>query len=405
MTRRGFEVNGVRYGAISKPAIGICLDGTGPEYLIEAMGGGYMPVMKELQSRGTFATALSIMPSYTNPNNIAIATGVGADVNGICGNTFYDAETDREVMMNDPQYLRVPTIFEGASRAGYVVAVVTAKDKLLKLLAKGWDGVAFSGEYANRAEVEGLGNVAEALKQDPPHYSKADINGYTMRAALLAFKTVKPDLMYISLPDCVQHRAAPGTTEANVMLQEVDVVLGQLLEAGATLGITADHGMSLKIKPDGTPNVIYLEEVLGAHEFSGTRVILPVADPYVSHHGMLGSFATVYCHEADLDRIHQVISTIPGIAEAIVREEACEKYSLPPDRVGDLVLVAEPEFVLGRTSSDHDLSVLNGPLRSHGGLSERLVPFVFSQRIDITTEDRLPPNYQLYMHLLNADRQ
>ncbi len=54
--------------------------------------------------------------------------------------------------------------------------------------------------------------------------------------------------------------------------------------------------MNAKTDAFGRPNMVCLQDVLDAAFGKGvTRVILPITDPYVLHHGALGSFATVYC--------------------------------------------------------------------------------------------------------------
>jgi phosphonoacetate hydrolase len=399
--KKSFKVNGTSYQKINQPVVGICLDGTSPEYIETAIRFGYMPVMKKLKEEKHFVTASSVMPSYTNPNNIAIITGTKPLENGICGNYFYDVEHDREVMMNDPEFLRAPTILEVASQAGYRVAAVTAKDKLLKLLSKGWNGIAFSGEMSDHAVFDGIGNVAEELGEAPPHYSNACINRYTMQAAYLAFCRTCPDLMYISLTDCVQHRAAPGEDEANSMLSEVDEIIGKFIDAGARVGITADHGMNYKIKADGTPNIIFLEETLSRLAAGRVRVVLPITDPYVSHHAALGSFATIYCSAQECEPIRYALSKIDGIFEVLAKNEACEKYALPADRIGDIVVLADKDTVFGKTPASHDLSQLKGPLRSHGGLTETTVPFVLSETVDEDKQKKIVRNFDLFDYLIN----
>ena len=399
--KESFKVNGTSYRKIEQPVVGICLDGTSPEYLEAAISLGYMPVMKKLKEGKYFVIASSVMPAYTNPNNIAIITGTTPSENGICGNYFYDVEHDSEVMMNEPGFLRAPTILEVASQAGYRIAAVTAKHKLLKLLSKGWKGIAFSGEMSDQAVFEGIGNVAEELCEKPPHYSEACINRYTMQAAYLAFCRTGPDLMYISLTDCVQHRAAPGEEEANIMLSEVDEIIGKFIDAGARVGITADHGMNYKIKADGTPNIIFLEEIISKLVTNRMRVVLPITDPYVSHHAALGSFATVYCSARDCESIRYSLSKTDGISEVLAKDEACEKYALPADRIGDIVVLADGGTVFGKTPASHDLSRLKGPLRSHGGLAETTVPFVLSETVDEDKRKKSVKNMDLFDYLIN----
>ena len=339
--KKEFTVNGKFYKKITQPIVGICLDGTSVDYIEAAIKGGYSPIMKKLKEQQFYKTAVSVMPSYTNPNNIAIVTGVEPSVNGICGNYFYDVDQKCEVMMNEPEFLRVPTILEAASKSGYKVAAVTAKNKLLKLLSKGWEGTSFSGEFAHQATLDEIGNIAEHLGETPPHYSESHFNRYTMQAAYLVFCHSKPDLMYISLTDGVQHRAAPGEMEANRMLSEIDKIIGQFISKGARIGITADHGMNFKTKEDGSPNVIYIEEFIADFSKNEFRVVLPITDPYVSHHAALGSFATIYCTPEETESFFKKLEVTAGIAEVLRRNEAAKKYSLPRDRIGDLVIIAE----------------------------------------------------------------
>ncbi len=398
--KESFKVNGTLYQKIIQPIVGICLDGTSPEYIEAAIESGYMPVIEKIGQNGYFTTACSVMPSFTNPNNIAIITGTKPSENGICGNYFYDSEHDCEVMMDRPEFLRVPTIFEVAARSGYRVAVVTAKNKLLKLLSKGWKGVAFSGEFADRTKITGIGNIGEELREAPPHYSDAAINRYTMQAAYLAFCRISPDLMYISLTDCVQHRAAPGDEEANIMLSKIDEIIGKFIHSGARIGLTADHGMNFKTKADGTPNIIYLEDVLSEIGGNDIRVVLPITDPYVSHHASLGSFAMIYCPSNNLESIRNKLSRTDGIFEVLMKNEALKKYCLPTDRIGDLIVIANKNTVLGKTSVSHDLSKLKGPLRSHGGLTEITVPFILSKKVKTNRRTQIM-NLELFDFLIN----
>jgi phosphonoacetate hydrolase len=133
------SANGRSYAWPRVPAIGICLDGCEPAYLDEAIKAGLMPALVRIKEKGTVRTAYSVIPSFTNPNNLSIATGRPPSVHGICGNYLYERETGKEVMMNDPRFLRGPTIFKAYCDAGARVAVVTAKDKLRALLGHGLD--------------------------------------------------------------------------------------------------------------------------------------------------------------------------------------------------------------------------------------------------------------------------
>ena len=82
----------------------------------------------------TFARA----PEYRAQARIAvktagIVTGVPPSVHGICGNYLFHVESGTEVMMNDPKWLRVPTILAALNRAGK--RTDTCLDKYVSRLA------------------------------------------------------------------------------------------------------------------------------------------------------------------------------------------------------------------------------------------------------------------------------
>jgi phosphonoacetate hydrolase len=278
-------------------------------------------------------------------------------------------------MMNDPKYLRVGTILAAFGKAGASVAVVTAKDKLRALLGKDLDGTCFSAEKADE------GTLALVGKPRPSVYS-ADLSEFVFAAGVKLMQSRKPDLMYLSTTDYVQHKAAPGSAAANDFYAMMDGYLAQLDALGATIALTADHGMNDKVGADGRPNAIYLQDLLDEWLGRGTaRVILPITDPYVVHHGALGSFATVYLPAgADLQGTIARLAGIAGVQVALSNAEACARFELPPDRLGDVIVISEKNVVLGTGRARHDLSGLDAPLRSHGGISEQAVPLLFNRR-------------------------
>jgi phosphonoacetate hydrolase len=208
----------------------------------------------------------------------------------------------------------------------------------------------------------------------------------------------RPDIMYLSTTDYVQHKAAPGTPAANAFYAMMDRYLAKLDAAGATVALTADHGMNAKHRADGSPNVIYLQDLLDEWLGAGdARVILPITDPYVVHHGALGSFATVYVQADVEDRI----AAVPGIEVVLSREEAAKRFELPPDRIGDLVVLSTKHVVIGTSKARHDLSGLTEPLRSHGGISEQKVPLLFNRPVDGVPSERRLRNYDVFDLALN----
>lgn len=292
--------------------------------------------------------------------------------------------------MNDPRFLRAPTIFKAFYDAGARVAVVTAKDKLRALLGKDLqfdDGraVCFSSERSDKTTTgeNGIDNASAWLGRPVPEVYSADLSEFVFAAGVKLLREFRPDVMYLTTTDYVQHKFAPGVPEANSFYEMFDKYLAELDQLGAAIVVTADHGMKPKHKADGSPDVIYVQDLLD--EWLGkekARVILPITDPYVVHHGALGSFATAYLPEdADREEIIGRLSEIDGIDLVLSRPEACVRFELPDDRIGDIVMISTENKTLGTSEHRHDLAALNEPLRSHGGLTEQRVPFIVNRKV------------------------
>jgi phosphonoacetate hydrolase len=378
------EVNGRRYRRIAEPVVAVCVDGCEYDYLTGAARAGRVPFLSRLLAGPSAFEADCVVPSFTNPNNLSIVTGRPPSVHGICGNYFYDRDAGVEVMMNDPKYLRAGTILAAFSGAGAKVAVVTAKDKLRKLLGHGMQGICFSSEKAAEATLaeNGIENVLELVGMPVPEVYSAELSEFVFAAGVKLLETRRPDLMYLSTTDYIQHKYPPGSEGANAFYAMMDRYLARLDELGAVIALTADHGMNAKTKPDGSPNVVYLQDAIdGWIGKERSRVILPITDPYVAHHGALGSFATVYLEAADRDAVAARLRATQGIDLVLDNASACERFELPADRVGDLVIVSSKHVVLGTSAARHDLSGLDAPLRSHGGITEQTVPLLFNRRV------------------------
>lgn len=384
------SVNGRNYAWPRVTAIAICLDGCEPAYLDDAIKAGLMPALVKIKEKGTVRMAHSVIPSFTNPNNMSIATGRPPSVHGICGNYLYERETGKEVMMNDPRFLRAPTIFKAYYDAGARVAVVTAKDKLRALLGHGlaFDedrAICFSSEKSDKSTKaeHGIDNASVWLGRPVPEVYSAELSEFVFAAGVKLLKTFKPDVMYLTTTDYVQHKYAPGVPEANAFYEMFDKYLAELDALGAAIVVTADHGMKPKHKADGSPDVIYVQDLLD--DWLGkdaARVILPITDPYVVHHGALGSFATAYLPDgADQADIMARLAKIEGIDVVLDNAAACERFELPNDRIGDIVFLSTENKTLGTSEHRHDLAALNEPLRSHGGLTEQVVPFIVNRKL------------------------
>ena len=411
MTVRGpIEANGREYPAPKVPAVAICLDGCEPEYLDVAIAEGLMPNLERIRAAGTDRLAHSVIPSFTNPNNLSIATGRPPAVHGICGNYLFEPETGEEVMMNDVRFLRAPTIFSKFYEAGARVAVVTAKDKLRALLGAGlrFDegrAICFSSERADQATMaeNGIADASAWLGRPVPEVYSAALSEFVFAAGVKLLAEFKPDLMYLSTTDYIQHKFAPDQRGAKDFYAMFDRYLGALDATGAAIVVTADHGMKPKHLADGSPAVVYVQDLLddwlGA---AAARVILPITDPYVVHHGALGSFATAYLPEgADSAGIVARLRAVPGITDVLTRAEAVERFELPGDRIGDIVMVSGENVTIGTSAHRHDLAALTEPLRSHGGLTEQEVPFIVNRRLDLPGAPELR-NFDAFFHATRA---
>ncbi|MGB6310389.1 MAG: phosphonoacetate hydrolase [Steroidobacteraceae bacterium] len=394
-------VNGRTYRWMHGPLVIVCVDGCQHEYITAAVEAGDAPFLgRLLAGAGTCFMADCVMPSFTNPNNLSIVTGVPPSVHGICGNYFFDPESGEEVMMNDPRHLRAGTILAAFSEAGAKVAVITAKDKLRKLLGHRMQGICFSSEKADQVTLaeNGIEDVLGRVGMPVPSVYSAALSEFVFVAGVKLMERERPDLMYLSTTDYVQHKAAPGTPAANEFYAMMDRNLARLDELGATIVLTADHGMNAKHGSDGQPNVIYLQDVLDTWLGVGkARVILPITDPYVVHHGALGSFALAYLPPLGIESaVAERISKLPGIEAVLTREEAAARFELPPDRIGDLVVVSRRDTVIGTSRERHDLSGLDVPLRSHGGMSEQTVPLLVNRALARQPDARRWRNFDAF---------
>ena len=406
------EINERQYPGIpSSTAIVICLDGSQKEYFDEASKLNLTPNIDSFKKNGEDLLVNSAIPSFTNPNNISIVTGRPSSVHGICGNFFYTPSTGEEVMMNDPQFLRAPTIFQKYYEQGAKIAIVTAKDKLRKLLSHGLKfndsrAICFSSEKSDQANLSenGIEEVNKWLGMEVPNVYSQGLSEFVMAAGVKILNEFNPDIMYLSTTDFIQHKYAPGDEVANAFYAMFDRYIGQLNDNNNSIIVTADHGMQPKSRSDGSPNAIFLQDILD--ETLGkniSKVILPITDPYVVHHGALGSFATVYL--SDKSKINDAIEEINKIEDievVLTNKEGCAQYDLPTDRMGDIICMSSKNSTIGSAEKAHDLSKLKEPLRSHGGLHEREVPFISNKKINLNDANIKLNNYDAFYHAISG---
>ena len=412
---RTVELNGVIYKWPSRPVVVVCIDGGDPAYFDRGLHDGIIPRTEAFIRDGFSALAEGVVPSLTNPNNMSIVTGGPASIHGISGNYFLDPETGAEVMMNDPEFLRSESVLAEFSQKGAKVVAITAKDKLRKLLGRNLDiaggSINFSSEKADQCTLEqnGIENVLEFVGLPLPDVYSADLSIFALEAGIKILEHHRPDIMYLSTTDYVQHKYAPGSPEINDFYSKLDAAFGRLVDLGAVVGVTADHGMNDKSKLDGTPKIIFLQDELD-RQFGErtTRVVLPITDPYVVHHGSLGGFARVYCYDAiKTELVMRFAENIPGVEGVYEKSEACAVFDLPQDREGDVVVISDAGTALGASEVTHDLSTLGGSrLRSHGGISEKWVPFIISESLnseyDLRAKTTNLRSYEMFDYVING---
>jgi phosphonoacetate hydrolase len=403
-------VNQRDYCLPDRPVVVVCVDGCAGEYLALGFAHGELPHLAKLAASGHYGQARGALPSFTNVNNCAMVTGTPPSQTGIGGNYILDPDTGEEVMTNSSRFLRNDTILAAASAAGRRVAMVTAKDKLRELLSKGMDGIAVSAEKANDVslKVNGIDDV-ESLAGPKPSIYSGEASLYTLRVGVELLAAGRADFLYLSLTDYMQHKFAPEAAESREFYRAIDAEVGRLLELGAIIGITADHGMNAKCNGGGEPNVIFLETDLAREFGDGCRVICPITDPYVVHHGALGSAVTVYLPDnLNREAVADWIAALDGVTEVQTREGAVAKLELPGDRIGDLFVLSGRDWVIGRTPEHHDLAKLEGTLRSHGGRYEEMVPFLISEPLNAKYAGLAkgdPRNFDIFDFVCNGIQQ
>ncbi|MCY4453286.1 MAG: phosphonoacetate hydrolase [Immundisolibacterales bacterium] len=415
MTADRIAVNGTDYRRPGRPLVVVCIDGGDPAYIEHGVAAGIIPNVERYLREGFHTVAHGTMPSFTCPNNMSIVTGRPASVHGISGNFYLDRATNEPVAMTGPELLRVPSVMSEFSRHGARVASVTAKDKLRRQLQKGMDlsngSVSFSSQHADRCTMEenGIEDVLDLVGRPLPDMYSADLSLFVLDAGLTLLEERRPDILYLSLTDYIQHAHAPGEPEADRFYAELDARFGRFEALGATVALTADHGMNEKTNDDGTPRVVWLQDLLDRELGAGTStVICPITDAFVGHHGALGGFVRVHCQEGLTgERVIEAIGDAPGLERVLSREAVSKEFDLPFEPEGDVAVLGDARTVIGAREVDHDLHGLEGQrLRTHGSVHEADVPIILSRAVSDTyarrAEDARLHSYETFDYAFNG---
>jgi len=340
---------------VSTRAFVLCLDGFGPDYLAQSE----MPALRRIAAQGFAVTGSSLLPSVTNVNTVAIVTGTFPREHGVTGNAYYDPGEGTSGLMEAARFVQAQTIFEQAHAARWRAALVTAKAKLLGLLGRGAE-IAVSAEHPPADLCRSVGTPA-------PIYS-LEVNYWVLAAARMLIREQGSELVYAFTTDYAMHTYAPENEHSQEHLRQLDAFLGKILEENPNLAlfVTADHGMNAK------GAAVDLEKWLASQGIPAT-VVSTIRDRYTIHHRNLSGSAYVYCScQADMARAAELLRSHPAVEEVWSRTEAATAFTLSPERIGDLMVLARKGALFGELS-EIEASV---ELRSHGSRHESQVPII-----------------------------
>jgi phosphonoacetate hydrolase len=333
----------------------LCLDGFGPDYLAQSD----MPTLRRVQEHGFTEVGHSLLPSVTNVNTVALVTGAFAREHGVTGNAYYDPGEGTNALMEAAHFIRTQTIFARAQAAGWRTALVTAKAKLLSLLGHGVD-IAVSAENPPLPLQARLGPPASI-------YSR-EVNYWVLAATREIIRCDAPDLIYVFTTDYAMHKHAPEEDSSQEHLYQIDRLLGQILDdvPETTLFVTADHGMNNK------RTAVDLSKWLASVGMEVT-VVSTIRDKYTEHHRNLSGSAYIYCQQPHhISQAAAILRSHPAVEEVWPRHEAAQHFQLCPERIGDLLVFARKDALLGELAEvEAEIQ-----LRSHGSRHESRVPII-----------------------------
>ena len=341
--------------AVNSPTIVVLIDGFDPEYLDACPA----PNLAAMAASGFRVDGRGMTPSVTNVNNVSLVTASYPEQHGITSNYLLDRERGEEYYMESSEFLRAETMFQRATAAGMRSLLVTAKDKLRRLLSDGAT-VSISSEEPPAWVVDGVG--------EPPHIYSLEVNRWVMDAGRYAMSREHFDLVYLTTTDYAMHTYGPGHSESARHVALLDEGLGAILEQNpaSRMLVTADHGMSDKSR------MLHLPGELARYGISA-RAVPVIKDRYVVHHSNLGG--SIYVHlenTSDQRAALDALRSLDGVEDALPGEEAATRFRLMPERIGDILVLADSATVFGDPS---EVSMPPG-LRSHGSAYETAVPII-----------------------------
>ncbi len=339
---------------MDQTTIVVMIDGLDPEYL-ECCP---TPRLRDLANSGFMLEAKAMMPTVTNVNNVSLITARYPREHGITSNYWLNQQDSTEHYMESAEYVETETMFQRAQALQARSLLVTAKDKLRRLLS--------SGTTLNVSSEQPPDWVASGVGDPPPIYS-IEVNHWVMKAANYILEREHYDLVYLTTTDYAMHTYSPQHPESARHLSLLDEAIGKLMDTvpDARIMITADHGMSSKTR------MIDLEAILADNGIRSQAVPI-IKDKYTVHHSNLGGCIYIYLEDGDRASALNILNQTEGVDQAFSQEEAADKFRLMPQRIGDIMALGSEGVVFGNASE----VTMPESLRSHGSLHEETVPII-----------------------------
>lgn len=354
-------------------------DGFGMDYFEQSP----LPVMKRMAREGLAKRGRAIFPTLTNANNISICCASWPAEHGVTTNCYFDEAAGTARFLEDADFILAPTIFQRFRQRNIRSALLTCKAKTLKLIGRHTD-------FAVSAE-EPTPEIIQKYGLPPPMYS-SEVNYWLWEMAIDLLES-RPDLglIYVHTTDYPMHMWAPEESLSLDHLSILDELLGAALDAApdAVFLITADHGMNPKKR------CLDLRKICAASGIQLRFAVSPVADRLLKHHRGFGGVSYVYVHsQGDLPRVQAFLRDLPGVDDALPRHEAASRFHLMPERVGDLVILADRDTVFGDLVGPEE--ELSEGYRNHGSLYEEDIPLiVYGYNGALPLSDELRMNFDL----------
>lgn len=335
------------------------IDGFGMDYYDQSS----MPVLKSMARAGLFQKVKAVYPTVTNSNNVSICCGAWPKDHGITGNSYFDEKTGEADYMESADFIRVPTILERAAANGIHSALLTCKNKTIRLLGKGAT-MAVAAESPSADFVERFG--------PPPDIYSREINYWLWQVAIDILRRRRDiQLLYVHTTDYPMHMWAADQRESQEHLSVLDGLLAEARSSApdAAFLLTADHGMNFKKRCWDLAKACAERGVELRFALSAEK------DRYVKHHRTFGGAAWVWLKSpADEVRAVSCIGGLEGIDNVLTRSEAAKRYQLMPERIGDLAVFGDIDTVFGELPTASE--ILEANYRSHGSLHETEVPLI-----------------------------